>query len=69
MKDEIPNDTIIEAFFLKAKAFCYITAKGEEEKKLNGITEATVKNKIDVEDCKDAVYQNKTFNYSVISII
>ena len=27
MKDELPNDTIIEACFLKAKAFCYNTVK------------------------------------------
>ena len=32
MKDEIPNDTIIEACFLKAKAYCFNTDKGEEEK-------------------------------------
>ena len=25
MKDEIPNDIIIEACFLKAKAYCYNT--------------------------------------------
>ena len=34
MKDELPNDTIIKACFLKTKAFCYTTVKGEEEKKL-----------------------------------
>ena len=34
MKDELPNDTIIEACFLKAKAYCYNTVKGEDEKKL-----------------------------------
>ena len=33
MKDELPNDTIIEACFLKAKAYCYNTVKGEDEKK------------------------------------
>ena len=27
MKDELPNDTIIEAGFLKAKAYCYNTVK------------------------------------------
>ena len=34
MKDELPNDTIIEACSLKAKAYCYNTVKGEKEKKL-----------------------------------
>ena len=34
MKDELPNDTIIEACFLKAKAYCYNTIKVEKEKKL-----------------------------------
>ena len=29
-KDEIPSDTIIEACFLKAEAYCYTTVKGEE---------------------------------------
>ena len=38
LKDEIPNDTIMEACFLKAKAFCLNTVQGEEEKKLEGIT-------------------------------
>ena len=33
MKDELPNDTIIGACFLKAKAYCYNTVKGEDEKK------------------------------------
>ena len=50
--DELPNDTIIEACFLKAKAYCYrlqrnsvdTTVKGEEEKKLKRITKATIKN-------------------------
>ena len=34
MEDEMPNDTIIEACFPKAKAYCYIPVKGEEEKKV-----------------------------------
>ena len=46
MKDEIPNDTIIEACFLKAKAYYYTTVKGEEEKKLKGITKVTIRNQI-----------------------
>ena len=32
MKDELPNDTIIEACFHKAKAYCFNTVKGEGEK-------------------------------------
>ena len=32
MKDEIPNDTIMEACFLKAKAYCFNTVNREEEK-------------------------------------
>ena len=46
MQDELPNDTIIGACFLKAKAFCYNTVKREEEKKLKGITKATIKNRL-----------------------
>ena len=44
MKDEISTDTIIEACFLKAKAYCYTTFKKEKEKKSKGITKATIKN-------------------------
>ena len=32
MKDEIPNDTILEACFIKGKAYCFNTVKREEEK-------------------------------------
>ena len=56
MKDELPKDTIIEACFLKAKAYCYNTVKGEDEKKLKGITKATIKNQINLEDYKNAIY-------------
>ena len=59
MKDELPNDTIIEACFLKAKAYCYNIVKREDEKKLNGITKAPIKNQITIEDYKNAVYENK----------
>ena len=34
MNDELSNDTIIEACFLKAKAYCYNTDKDEVEKRL-----------------------------------
>ena len=33
-KDEIPNDTIMDACFLNAKAYYYNTVKRKEEKKL-----------------------------------
>ena len=56
MKDELPNDTIIEACFLKAKAYFYNSVKGEDEKKLKGITKATIKNQISLEDYKNAIY-------------
>ena len=56
MKDEMPNDTTIEACFLKAKAYCYTTVKGEEEKKLKGKTKATIKNQMNIEDYKNAIY-------------
>ena len=55
MKDELPNDTIMEACFLKAKAYCYTIVKGEEEKKLKGITKATIENQINLEDYKNAI--------------
>ena len=56
MKDELPNDTIIEACFLKVKAYCYNTVKGEEEKKSKGITKATIKNQINLVDYKNEIY-------------
>ena len=56
MKDELPNNTIIEACFHKAKAYCYNTVEGGDEKKLKGITKATIKNQIDLEDYKNAMY-------------
>ena len=59
MTDELPNDTIIEACFLKAKAYCYNTVKGEDEKKLKGISKATIKNQITIEDYKNASYEAK----------
>ena len=70
MKDELPNDTIIEACFLKAKAYCYNTVKREEEKKLKGITIATIKKQINLEDYKNATYEGKTkyvTNYTIDS--
>ena len=57
MKDELPNDTIIEACFLKAKAFCYNTVKREEEKKLKGITKAIIKKQITIEDYTNVIYE------------
>ena len=59
MKDEIPNDTIIAAFFLKAEAQYYTTVKREEEKKLKGITKATIRNQFNLEDCTNAIYEGK----------
>ena len=59
MKDELPNDTIIEACFLIAKAYCYNTVKVEDEKKLKGITKATIKKQITIEDFKNAMYEEK----------
>ena len=59
MKDELPTDTIIEACFLKAKAYCFITAKDEEKKKLKGITKATIKNQIILEGYTNAIYEGE----------
>ena len=70
MKDELPNDTIIEACFLNAKAYCYNTVKREEEKKLKGITKATIKKQITIEDYSNAIYEAKTkyvTNYTIDS--
>ena len=70
MKDELPNDTIREACFLKAKAYCYTTVKGEEEKKLKGIINATIKNQINIEGYPNAIYEGKTkyvTNYTIDS--
>ena len=52
LKDEIPNDNIMESCFLKAKAYFF---KGEEEKKLKGKTKATIKNQINIKDYKIAI--------------
>ena len=60
LKDEIPNDTTLEACFLKAKAYCFTTVKGGEEKKLKGINKATVKNQITVEDYTIAVFEGES---------
>ena len=68
MKDELPNDTIIEACFLKAKAYCFNKVKGEEEKKLKGITQATIKKQLTIEDYTNAIYEGKTMyvtNYTI----
>ena len=43
LKDEILNDIIMEACFLKAKAYCFNTVEIEEEKKLNGIIKDAIK--------------------------
>ena len=68
MKDELPNDTIIQACFLKAKAYCYNTVKREDEKKLKGITKATIKNQIILEDYKNATYGGVS-KYASLSFI
>ena len=60
MKNELPNDTIIEACFLKAKAYCYNIVKREEEKKLKGITKATIKKQITIEDYTNAIFEGET---------
>ena len=70
MKDELPNDTIIEACFLKSKSYCYNTVKREEEKKLKGITKATIKKQVAIEDYKNDIYEGKTkyvTNYTIDS--
>ena len=70
MKDELPNDTIIETCFLKAKAYCYITVKREGEKKLKGINKATIKKQITIEDYTNAIYVGKSkyvTNYTIDS--
>ena len=60
--DELPNDTLIEA--------CYNTIKGEEEKKLKGITKATITTQTAIEDLKNAKYGVKSkyvTNYNIDS--
>ena len=68
MKEKIPNYTLVEACFFNAKAYCYTTDEGEEEKKLKGLTKATIKNQTSVEDYKDAIYNRKNkyvTNYTI----
>ena len=57
--DEIHNDTIKEACFLKAKAFCFTTVEIKEEKKSIGITKTTIENQMTKEDHKNAVFNSK----------
>ena len=59
-KDEIRNDNIMKACFLKAKAYGFNTVNKEEEKKLKCITKASVKNQIEIEDYTNALYEGKT---------
>ena len=59
----------MEACFLKAKAYCYNTVK-REEKKLKGVTKATIKNQIKLEDYTNAIYEGKSkyvTNYTIDS--
>ena len=68
MKDEIPNDIIIEACLPQDWAFCYTRVKGKEEKKLKGITKAKIKTQITKEDYKNAIYAAKrkyVTNYTI----
>ena len=65
MKDELPNDTIIETCFLKAKAYCYNTVKGEDEKKLKNTTKATINNQVTIEDYKNAIYEAKNKHFTI----
>ena len=68
MKDELPNYTFLEACFLKAKAYCYNTVEREEKKKLKGISKATIKKQITIEDYTNAIYEGKTkyvTNYTI----
>ena len=70
MKDELPNDTIIEARFLNATAYRYNTVKREKEKKLKGVTKATIKKQITIEDYTNAIFEGKTkcvTNYTIDS--
>ena len=70
MNDEIPRDTIIDACFIKAKAYYFNAVKGEEEKKLKGKTKATFRNQINLEDYTNAIYEGKTkyvTNYTIDS--
>ena len=60
MEDELPSHTFIETCYLKAKAYCYNTVKRDEEKKLKGITNATIKKQITIEDYTNAIYDGKT---------
>ena len=68
MKDELINDTTIEDCFPKAKAFCFTTVKGEEEKNLKRITKATIKNQITIEDYRNAKYKGKIKNVTKYTI-
>ena len=70
MKDEIPNDTNIEDCFLKAKAYCFKTVKGEEENKLKGISKTTIRNQKILKNYTSAIYEGNSkyvTNYTIDS--
>ena len=61
MKDELPNDTIIEASFHKTKANGYRLHRSfGKDQKFKGITKATIKNKIIIDDHKNAIYDARS---------
>ena len=70
MKDEITNDTNIEARLPIAKANRCTTLKGEVGKKLKGITKATIENPVTIEEYINAIHNCKSkhvTNYSIDS--
>ena len=70
MKDKIPNDTInkLSLISLKVKAYCYTTVKGEEGKKIKGITKSAIENQIMNEDYKNALCNNKSKYVTIYTI-
>ena len=70
MKDALPNYTIVEACFLKAKAYCFNTVNEGGKKKLKGITKATIKNQVTIEDYTKTTYKGESkyvTNYTIDS--
>ena len=70
MKDEKPNGTIVEAKLVSLEQrHIVILLLKERKRKLKGITKATIKNQITMEDYKKAIYNRKSKYVTIILLI
>ena len=65
VKDELNEEFITEAVFLKAKCYCYESTKKDtkrENKTLKGISKASIANQITFQDYKNVLFTNQIKN-------